>query len=109
MNNRRMFRLMVFCFFVLILGAGACNSARKASGDSPELVNGVLVDQTGLGTCSWLIELSDGSRVEPVNLADFSVEMVVGKKVRLAYEELPEAMSGCMAGPIVKLLRLSEE
>ena len=103
-----MSRTMLLSLLFLTLTQVACNSTRKTAGESPPLVTGTIIDQSGLGTCSWLVELPDGSRIEPVNWEDFTFELVAGKKVRLTYEEVPDAMGGCMAGPIVRILQLKE-
>jgi hypothetical protein len=80
-------------------------------------------DLTGLDGCGFVFELSDGSRLEPQMLwfcgtpplpkeitenPLYNFQWVDGKKVRIAYEEIPDAASICMVGKIVKITCLTE-
>lgn len=68
----------------------------------PDGVDAEFIDLTGLDGCSWLLELEDGTRLEPVNLNDFEIEPQEGLKVEVSYKEV-EMFSTCMAGLIVEL------
>jgi hypothetical protein len=80
-------------------------------------------DLTGLDGCGFVFELADGSRLEPQMLwfcgtpplpkeitenPLYNFQWVDGKKVRIAYEEIPDAASICMVGKIVKITCLEE-
>jgi hypothetical protein len=72
--------------------------------------NGIPVKMknlTGLDGCGWVLELSDGSRMEPINLNAFNVKMVEGKKIYVTFEDFPAA-SICMVGKIVKITSVCE-
>ncbi len=88
--------------------------------------NGVLAtikDLTGLDGCGFVFELADGSRLEPKRLFYcgtpplpkevtedplHTFEFADGKKVRIVYEEIQDAMSICMVGKIVKITCIEE-
>ncbi len=80
-------------------------------------------DLTGLDGCGYVFELSDGTRLEPQMLAYcgnpplpseitenplYNFQFVDGKTVRINYEVVPDAMSICMAGKIVKITCIEE-
>ncbi|MCB0429702.1 MAG: hypothetical protein H6585_07360 [Flavobacteriales bacterium] len=69
--------------------------------------DGTIRDMNGkLDGCSFLIELTDSTRLEPLNLKeDMRVE---GLKVRVSYEVNKSAMSICMAGTIVNILSIEK-
>jgi len=80
-------------------------------------------DLTGLDGCGFVFELTDGTKLEPQMLFFcgtpplpkevtenplYDFQWVDGKQVRIAYEEIPDASSICMAGKIVKITCLEE-
>lgn len=80
-------------------------------------------DLTGLDGCSYVFELSDGTRLEPQMLAFcgtpplsmeitenplYNFQFIDGKTVRINYEEVSDAVSICMAGKIVKITCIEE-
>lgn len=80
-------------------------------------------DLTGLDGCGYVFELADGTRLEPMRLFYcgtpplskeitedplYDFEFLDGKKVKIAYEEIPDAASICMVGKIVKITCLEE-
>lgn len=88
--------------------------------------NGVFAtvkDLTGLDGCGFVFELADGSRLEPQMLMFcgtpplpeevtenplYNFQWAEGKKVRITWEEIPDAASICMVGKIVKITCLEE-
>jgi hypothetical protein len=86
-------------------------------------VTATVRDLTGLDGCGYVFELVDGSRLEPQMLGWcgtpplakeitenplYNFEFVDGKKVKIAYEEIPDAASICMVGKIVRITCLEE-
>ena len=88
-------------FFLIILMVTSC-----AKQNCP---NGVPVQmkKLTLDGCGWVLELKDGSRLEPINLNEFNVTMVEGKKLFVTYEDFPAA-SICMVGKMVKITSVCE-
>ena len=65
-------------------------------------INAKFKDLTGLDGCGMVIELEDGTRLEPVNLSDISITPKDGMKIRLKYHSI-EGGSICMVGETVKI------
>lgn len=80
-------------------------------------------DLTGLDGCGFVFELADGTKLEPQMLGYcgtpplpkevtenplYNFQWVDGKQVRIGFEEVPDAMSICMVGKIVKITCIEE-
>jgi hypothetical protein len=89
-------------FFLSILVVTSCAQQHCPFGIPVKMKN-----LTGLDGCGWVLELSDGSRMEPINMNDFEVKLVEGKKIYVTYEDFPGA-SICMVGKIVKITSVCE-
>jgi len=48
---------------------------------------GILRNLTGLDGCGWIIQLTDSTKLEPINLKDFSIVLEANKKVYVQYHE----------------------
>lgn len=68
----------------------------------------ILRNLTGLDGCGWVLQLDDGSKLEPQNLNDFEIEYVEGKSLQVSYTEIDGA-SICMVGQIVNINCLVED
>jgi len=55
-----------------------------------------------------MVELDDGSSLEPTNLNDFNLDLKENKKIWISYHTAPQMMSICMAGEIVTIDCISE-
>ena len=64
---------------------------------------GVLKNFTGLDGCGWIIQLADSSRIEPINLNDFEIELTENKLVCVQFHERTDLGSYCMVGKIVEI------
>lgn len=71
-------------------------------------VPGMLLDYTGLSGCTWIIQLKNGERLEPVNLHDFDIALADSMVVHITYTEDPTMMSICMVGKIVVVSCIKE-
>lgn len=65
-------------------------------------------DLTGLDGCGMVIELQDGSKIEPINIDEFDVEPVDGKSIWVKYHNI-DGGSVCMVGPIVEIDCIKEK
>jgi hypothetical protein len=86
------------------------------------MVEATIKDLTGLDGCSFVFELRDGTRLEPLRLLYcgtpplpkeltddplFNFQFVDGKKVKIQFEQT-EAASICMVGPVVKITCITQ-
>jgi hypothetical protein len=104
--------------FLLVLTAlfWSCEEAMKVKCDDG--VFATVRDLSGLDGCGFVFELADGSRLEPRRLLYcgtpplpkkvtddplYNFEFVDGNHVRIGFEEIPDAVSICMVGRVVKI------
>ena len=109
--------------FILSLLFTNCKDEQPIVITCDNAVLATVKDLTGLDGCGFVFELADGTKLEPQMLFycgtpplpkevtenpldDF--QWVDGKQVRIAYEEIPDVASICMAGKIVKITCLEE-
>lgn len=110
--------LLHIAFALLLLaGFSACKAKKKAAvventrtetaqPKEKPVVEGTLRNMAGLDGCKWMIELNNSKKLQPTNLADFDVPMVDGQHVWVDFVEQQGVMSICMAGKVVKLIKL---
>ncbi|MEM9885752.1 MAG: hypothetical protein AAF849_07665 [Bacteroidota bacterium] len=63
---------------------------------------GIVKDFSGLDGCNFLIVLENGDKLQPMEVVD-NFEWKDGQRITFSYELVPDAMSTCMAGKIVKV------
>jgi hypothetical protein len=100
---------LIFLFLglsTLLLSLVAVDSSTKSC---PNGLPGTLVDATGLDGCGWLIELDNGTTLEPVGLSEFDVPLVDGKRIYVEYAVMPLSPSICMAGTKAKIKCLAPQ
>ncbi len=97
------FRIIIVCSTFLFLFSYCKKESECENSHSAK-----LVDMTGLDGCSWMIELNNGSKLEPTNLNDFSINLQDNKKIWVVYHSAPQMASICMHGEIVTIDCISE-
>lgn len=85
--------LVSMCFFAI----SACKKETCPNG-----INAKFKDLTGLDGCGIVIELENGTRLEPVNLGDFPLTAKDGMKIRVQYHSVSSG-SICMVGEMVAI------
>ena len=92
MNAKAIF----LCLTLLIFSA--CSKSHSG------FEKGKLHDFTGLDGCGMLIDLDNGTTLEPTNLTDFQseVNIVDGQNIWVKYHEIA-AGSICMVGTVVEI------
>jgi len=65
--------------------------------------SGTLKNLTGLDGCGWVIELSDASKLEPINLDNFDLELEENKEIIFKYHQRTDLGSYCMVGKVVEI------
>ena len=71
--------------------------------DCKDSQQGILRNLTGLDGCGWIIQLFDSTKLEPINLDDFDIELIENKPVCFRYHERSDLGSYCMVGKVVEL------
>ena len=94
----------LLCLVVLTLAIHSCNKESECE-DSH---SAKLVNMTGLDGCSWMIELGDGTKLEPTNLNDFNINLQENQKIWVVYHTAAQMASICMHGEIVTIDCISE-
>lgn len=90
-----MMRIILFALTILLFvscNRSSCDNAQAAT----------IVDYTGLDGCGLVIQLQNGTVLEPVNLNDFNLTPTDGMKVWVKYHEIAGG-SICMVGQIVEI------
>jgi hypothetical protein len=64
---------------------------------------GTLKDISGLDGCGWVIELDDESKLEPINLDAFDLELEENKEIIFKYHQRTDLGSYCMVGIVVEI------
>ena len=94
----KVYRAHLFLLLLFLTGCSKSNSG---------MLKGKLHDYTGLDGCGMLIDLDNGTTLEPTNLSNFqdNVNLVDGQKVWVKYHEI-SAGSICMVGKVVEIAEL---
>lgn len=94
---------------LLLLFASCKNKAQNTSSQqidnvySRELESATVIFYE-LDGCKWMLQLANGQKLQPIELED---EFLINNlKVKIAYDKIPDAPNICMAGQVVKLIRI---
>ena len=86
--------IMLFC---------ACHTGQEAKTDNMKKeISGTVKDFTGLDGCKYLIVLKNGKKLQPIEVVN-NFQWKDGQQIVFSYEEIPDAMTICMAGKVVKV------
>ncbi|MEM1324690.1 MAG: hypothetical protein AAGI23_01990 [Bacteroidota bacterium] len=97
-----------FIFLLTFTTLIACNGTKQNISENMSCnTKGTVKDYAGLDGCGLLIELEDGKRLEPAEVAD-DFELKDGQQIAFDYEIMPEMASICMAGKIVRITCIKE-
>ena len=82
-------KILVLTFFLVVIAFDSCNKESECE-DSQ---SAKLVNMTGLDGCSWMIELGDGTKLEPTNLNDFNINLQENQKIWVVYHTAAQMAS----------------
>ncbi|MBK6640060.1 MAG: hypothetical protein KBH11_01820 [Bacteroidia bacterium] len=108
METRRIIKSVIILLFFTAMLVAACKTPEKTTPATaePGTVSATVIDMRELDGCTYLLELQDGSKLQPVTLP---VEFQHGGlKVRIKYKKV-EIMSICMSGTPVELTYIKAE
>ena len=97
-------KILLLSLVVLNLTIYSCNK----ESDCENSHDAKLVNMTGLDGCSWMIELNNGTKLEPTNLNDFNINLQENQKIWVVYYPAAQSASICMHGEIVTIDCISE-
>jgi len=90
--------------FILMLHLSGCNKSTNENVQACENAQKAkFKDLTGLDGCGMVIQLQNGSYLEPTNLCDMDIEIKDGQKIWVSYHIAPNMASICMVGDIVEI------
>ena len=92
-------KILLLNLVVLILAIHSCNKDSECENSH----SAKLVNMTGLDGCSWMIELNNGTKLEPTNLNDFNINLQENQKIWVVYYTAAQLSSICMHGEIVTI------
>ncbi|MGB1120702.1 MAG: hypothetical protein ACPG3Z_01820 [Saprospiraceae bacterium] len=96
--KKDVFIIMLFAMMMFVFDS--CTPGKETS--TYCTTEGTIRDMTGLDGCGMMIELSDGTRLNPVEYTVKSFSFEDGQKIRFSYEKV-DAMNVCMSGQTVKI------
>ena len=95
----------------LLLGLAIATTLLFTSCDKnsicPDSKKATLTDMTGLDGCGMMITLNDDSRLDPINLGDFDINIEDGQKVWISYTVTP-MNNICMSGESITIECITE-
>ena len=97
----------IIVLITLYILAVSCVNTRKAI-ECPNSQEAKLINMKGLDGCSWMIELENGNKLNPINLDDFNVELIDNKKLMIGYTVKNDKSGICMAGEIIEINCITE-
>jgi hypothetical protein len=95
---------LVVTFAFIALCINSCNKQSECKNSQ----SAKLINMTGLDGCSWMIELTNGTKIEPTNLNDFNIDLQENQKIWIVYHTAAQMTSICMHGEIVAIDCISE-
>ena len=102
--NLKIFYQRILVLALVIMTNHSCNKESECENSQ----RAKLVNMTGLDGCSWMIELNNGTRLEPTNLNNFNINLQENQKIWVVYHTAAQMASICMHGEIVTIDCISE-
>lgn len=100
-------KLVVYAFILLgmALSANKCNESKKGNEDIIRDKTGVVIDRHNLDGCGFLIQLDNGTKLEPIEVTP-EFEFTEGQRIKVSYQHLEGVASTCMAGELVRITEI---
>ena len=106
MKNLTLAILLVFAMPLILVSCKGSQKQSNSTSDKKDTsscdVVAKVVDYTGLSSCSILLELDDGTFLNPVEGFPRQ-EILRAEKVKISYTKLSGAVSSCMKGKLVNI------
>lgn len=95
--------MMVKSIAFVIISLFLFSCEKESTNKCENSQEGILKNLTGLDGCGWIIQLSDSTKLEPINIDDFDIELLENKSVCIQYHERTDLGSYCMVGKVVEI------
>jgi hypothetical protein len=104
--------VLALVFATTVLTFSACQNKNKKiivkkNYTEFKVERGVLVDNTKLDGCGWMIRLDNGTMLNATNLVGMAPKLQDGLKVEIQYDVQDGVMTTCMSGKTVMLTFLN--
>jgi hypothetical protein len=98
----------IILFLILAAMSVTCITGCSKS-DEPVLLQGTgtVLDFAGTGHCSVIIELDNGTRIQPLHHPE-GFDFTEGQKVAVEYFTLPDMVSTCGQGEVCNIVSITE-
>ena len=93
--------LKMVAFLIAFVPIVSCEKETNSKYENSQ--EGILKNLTGLDGCGWIIQLSDSTKLEPINFDDFNIELTENRPVRIQFHERADLECCCMVGKVVEL------
>ena len=102
-----MFKKKSIFIIPLIISLFLFNSCERI--DYSDMQEAVIKDMSWLDGCGYLIELSDGTYLQAINLNEFDIELEDNKEIWVKYHSYSNSiLNTCMCGEVVEIEDLRE-
>lgn len=101
--------VLALVFATTVLTFSACHNKNKdvivkKNYTEFKVERGVLVDNSTLDGCKWMIKLDNGAMLNPTNLDAMAGDKLVdGRRVAIQYDVKDGVLTTCMSGKVVNL------
>ncbi|MCW3466461.1 hypothetical protein [Chitinophaga nivalis] len=92
----------------MVTGMALVSCGNGASDAASCKTAGVVKDMSTLDGCGLMIELKDGTQLNPVEFATPGFALKAGQQVKFDYTELTDHMTACMGGKTVRIECIQE-
>lgn len=89
--------LALLAIIVLVLLAVSC-SEKKNNDIQTKTATGIIKDYSDIDGCSYIIELENGEKINPIIINNSNIELHDGDNVEITYEIIDSIADVCMAG-----------
>jgi len=91
----------IIAFVIVSLFLFSCE--KETTNNCENSQKGILKNLTGLDGCGWIIQLSDSTKLEPINIDEFDIDLLENKSVCIQYHERTDLGSYCMVGKVIEI------
>ncbi len=99
-------RILLWFSFFLVIFFLSCEGEKTYKCE--DLPKGILKNMTGFDGCGWIIQLEDGTRLEPLNLNNFDIKLIDDKSICIKFREVKNYGSHCQVGKVIEIIYIHD-